>query len=156
MMTKQSKIFSFGKIAYYGTRKLNAVELELELKHENNGKTILSICGNVWNAKHTDIVMGGQCLDTLNEFECLKNNETFKCLYRLWKLYHLNDLHAGTESQETLLENWEGRKHGDYDSDCKYLESKGLLYDNGYKYGSSWLYRPIPENDLNVIKSLLS
>ena len=67
-------------------------------------------------------------------------------------------MHAGTVKQEQALND--ARKVGvrlsSYDDSCKYLESIGLLEDDGYKYGSAWLYREIPEDDLKEIVSLLA
>lgn len=153
------KIFKFDKVAYTSKRRVNLPTIEMELTYKDNdtSKPILSICGELWNATHTNIVMGGQCLDNLNEFSSLKCNPLFKRLYRLWNLYHLNDMHAGTVKQEQALNNYRDQNQNRYcsqDEQCKYLESIGLLVDDGYKYGTSWLYRPIPDEDLKEIESL--
>lgn len=151
------KTFKFDKVAYTSKRRVNLPTIEMELEYKNNdtSKPILSICGCLWNATHTDIVIGGQCLDELNKFSSLKCNPLFKKLYRLWKLYHLNDMHAGTVKQEQALNNYcDPNRYYSYDEQCKYLESIGLLVDDGYKYGSSWLYWPIPDEDLKEIESL--
>ena len=81
------RTISFGKIAYYGNRKENEVEIELRLNEEN--KPVLSICGNIWNRIHSDILAGGQCLDTIAEY---KKTPLFKEIYVFWKKYHLNDI----------------------------------------------------------------
>ena len=91
----------------------------------------------------------------MNQIEDIRCNSLFQELYRLHSLYHLNSLHAGTVKQEDALHN-SGKYFNDYNDQCKYLESVGLLYDEDYKYGTAWLYREIPENDLNKIKSLLA
>lgn len=123
------------------------VELEIELTDDGN----FSVCGDVYRSKwrfgecERDYIMGGQCLDELAQYPSIKNNSKFKQVYEWWKKWHLNDLHAGTEKQEQALEdagmtNWANN----YTECCKYLESIGLLYDNGYKFGTSWLKREIP------------
>ena len=61
-------------------------------------------------------------------------------------------MHAGTIAQENCLEKC---KVHDYAEQCKFLEKNNLLYDNGYKYGSKWLFWEIPENDLKVIKEIM-
>lgn len=157
-MTTMSKTFTFPKVAYTSTRRVNLPTIEVELRDADSDKPKLSICGDLWNSSHTDIVMGGQCLDDLAQFDELFCNPLFKKLHRLWKTYHLNDLHPGTVKQEQALDDAEklGVKVSSYDDSCKYLESIGLLEDGGYKYGSAWLYREIPEDDLNLIKSLLA
>jgi len=205
------KYFDFGKIAFDSTRKINKVTVKVELK-EKDGKEVFSVSGDVWNSKGTDIVCGGQCLDSLVPY--LKGNKTFMQIYRLWKLYHLNDMHAwcehgdNTDASEKLKiyhlrYNEEGerlsriRDLGKFKSLIEvteeglknipsalyeprtYLGNKGVeektrgwvTYDRvfspeGYigkecpickaKYGHAWYYRPIPQEDLQVIKDLIS
>ena len=85
------KVFEFGKIDFEGRgRKCNAVTVEMEYREEGDKKRF-SVSANVWNAFHSDIVAGGQCLDEIAPF--YRNSPTFKEIYRLWKLYHLNDMH---------------------------------------------------------------
>lgn len=142
------KVISFGKIAYNENEKVNKVTIEIEL--EGDEKPVLSICGNIWNSKCTDTVCCGQCLDDL--LPHFKNNTKFKEIYRLWKLYHLNDMHAGTEAQEELLKKYNIYEYG---KACELLKKYNLYEDKGYCYGSAWLYRPIPENDLKKIIEII-
>ena len=109
---------------------------------------------DVWNSKRTDILMGGQCLDDL--FPYLKNNKLFLEIYRLWNLYHLNDLHAGTKKQEEFLKkhhikNWANK----YDETCEFLNKNNMLYDKGVKFGTTWHYWNIPKKDLEKIKKII-
>lgn len=151
-----TKTFNLGKIDYYGRgRKINPVTVEVTLK-EKDGKPCFSASATVYNQTKTDILACGQCLDSIAK---RTKNKQFMELYRLWKLYHLNDMHAGTIEQEKAIDDWESKgNHYDYTSACDYLKSVGL-YDaeyNGkpYKYGHAWLYWDIPEYDLKVIRAL--
>ena len=149
-MKKQT--IDFGKIDFNETgRKINLVEIEIELRTDN----VLSICGNVWNNLKTDIVSGGQNLDTLKPY--FKHNVLFKKLHRIWELYHLNDMQAGTPLQMAHLEtvhhkctdsNW-------YDWACLELEKVELLtttYKNKpYKFGSQWIKKEIPQDILEFL-----
>jgi hypothetical protein len=157
-MTTMSKTFTFPKVAYTSSRRVNLPTIEVELRDADTDKPKLSICGELWNSSHTDVVMGGQCLNDLARFDELFCNPLFRKLHRLWSMWHLNDLHPGTVKQEQALDNAEksGVKVCSYDDQCKYLESIGLLEDDGYQFGSAWLYREIPADDLNEIVSLLS
>lgn len=129
--------------------KPHRVEIEIELT--DDGK--FSVCGGVYRSKYNhyfqkcerDYIMCGQCLDELAQYPIIKNNSKLKQVYEWWKKWHLNDLHAGTEKQEQALED-AGMKNwaNEYSKCCDYLESIGLLYDNGYKFGTSWLKREIP------------
>jgi len=154
------KEFTFDKVAYKSSRRVNLPTVEMELRYKNDDmkKPVLSIRGNIWNETHTDVVMGGQCLDEMAKIDGLGCNPLFKKLYRLWKAHHLNDIHAGTIKQDQALND--ARKAGvrlsSYSDSCRHLESIGLLEDDGHKYGSAWLYRAIPEDDLKEIVSLLA
>lgn len=152
------KIFNFGKIDFNKTgRKSNAVEVRVELRNTPQGPEFIA-SGSIWNHKHTDIYCTGQCLDTIKNNlpdDSMQRLKLFNEIYMFWKLYHLNGMHAGTVKQEEMLK-LAGLSRADYTIRCQYLDSIGLLVDDGYKYGSSWLYREIPESDLNRIKRLLS
>lgn len=153
-----TKTFNIGKIDYYGRgRKINPVTVEVTLK-EKDGKHCFSASATVYNQTKTDILACGQCLDSIAK---RTKNEQFMELYRLWKLYHLNDMHAGTIEQEKAIDDWESKgNHYDYTGACDYLKSVGLyeVEYNGkpYKYGHAWLYWDIPEYDLKVIQALFN
>ena len=148
------KKFKFGAIDFEGTGVKDCqVEVTIELR-ETEGKPRFTASGDIWQPDHTDILCGGQCLDTIAEY--IKAPK-FKEIYRLWKLYHLNDMHAGTPKQEAAIEEWKAKGNQyDYDKVCEYLASINLLVDGDYQYGTAWLYEAIPDDDLNKIKELIS
>jgi len=59
---------------------------------------------------------GGQVVDDIKP-----TNNPQEELVELWKKYHLNDMHAGTEKQEEKLN--EKDNMGDYTKQCEYLKS---------------------------------
>ena len=144
------RTFNFGKIDYYRRgRKINLVEVKVEL----SDKGVFTASATVWNSKKTDCVCAGQCLDEIAKH--IKSDK-FKKIHRLWKQYHLNDMHAGTEKQETaLIEAGLTSFASDYRKCCNYLESIDLLVDDGYKFGTGWLKRDIPVEDIAEIERLL-
>ena len=160
------KKFDFGKIAYGSCdRRFNRVTVEVELSRDRFDRPVFSAMGFIWNARGTDCLVGGQCLDEIAKYRCkhgkvMQNIGTFNFLYMMWQKYHLNDMHSGTPEQEEAIKKWKeaGNKY-DYAEACKYLESIGLyeveyhgLEFNGmYKYGHGWLYQPIDPDDLNRI-----
>lgn len=93
----------FGLIDFYGDgkNKRNRVDVELELKETPNGEEF-SASANVWNSRHSDIICGGQCLDTLAPF--FKNNLLYIKILNFWEKYHLNGMHPECEHQHAL--NW--------------------------------------------------
>lgn len=210
------KKFQFGKVdGYNNGKKQCLVELEVELKEREEGKPVFSVCGDVWNARHTDIIQGGQCIDTVwgQYSKQLTNRTLYKEIMELWQKYHLNDTKAWCEHQnygddmqeKVTVYHLRGNEEYDrlskirelperyltvteeglknvpmalyepstlYSKDGKEQKSTGwITYDElyapegllgrecpecGAKYGHSWYYMPIPENDLNRIKQLLN
>lgn len=139
-----------GLIYVAGYKNRKRVYIIMELRHNTENLPVLSICGEVRGN------MWGQCLDSIKE--CRKgdkfNYNLFSKLYRLWKKYHLNDMHAGTARQEEYLRQTKDTHKYDYKVCCDMLRAKGILYDDGYQYGTSWLYRNIPNDTLEEIATL--
>ena len=147
------KTFNFGKIKYISNRRVNAVEITVELRNRGGEATFtvdrktgiktytgnvtpeyveLSICGTIWNATHTDCVCGGQCLDTIAMYRNqLSDPELFDTIYDYWKRYHLNGTHAGTPEQEAAVAEWkaEGNRYT-YPAACEMLKARGLYEVN--------------------------
>lgn len=91
------KIFDFGKFAIERPNvPTNRITVEMEYTEKKPGQKVLSICGTVWNSRRTDCIMGGQCLDEIAEYV---HTPEFLEIYRLWKLYHLNDMHPECKHQ---------------------------------------------------------
>ena len=140
----------FGKIDYNGTgRKVNDVEIEMELKDG-----VFRASGSIKNARGTDSLSGGQNIDEIADL--MKDNKDVQEIRDLWHKYHLNHMHAGTEKQEdALMKKFGNRNASDYGKHVEYLKSVGLYEDDGYKYGTGWLKREIPDNDKRRIISLI-
>ena len=85
------------------------------------------------------------------------NHELFNELMEIAKKYDSNNLHAGTRKQDECLKQFYPGFYGDYDFNtaCKVLEEHNLLIDRGFKYGSKWLFREIPDADLARISDLI-
>lgn len=158
------RIFEFGKIPYTSSNSSNRVKVKIALTYSKNDpeKPVFSAQGFIYD--RCTIISSGQNLDTIARY--IKNNSLFDKIYRLWNLYHLNDLHAGTPEQESALKqaviNHELNSYGanNYKESCDYLKQKNLYeisyQGKPYKYGHGWIYYPIPEHDLKSIKELFS
>ena len=86
------KVFDFGKHKVANPKiKNNKITVTIELKETEKGEEF-SACADVWDAHHTDIIMGGQCIDDLMLY--LKHNKTYKTILDLWQKYHLNGMNA--------------------------------------------------------------
>ena len=116
---------------------------------------------SVWLEEGGNFLCGGQAFDdVLATVPGLNNDAVYMKLYKLWKVYHLNDLHAGTMKQEGYLrayEQWYGVKldANNYDKACEVLKEAGLFEDEGVKYGHSWVKWEIPGEAVAEIKELL-
>lgn len=150
------RTISFGKIDWYDRgRKDCRVTGELRLTESDKGPCFAA-SAEVWNPHGTDIVCGGQCLEELVPFI---PDPAFREIVRLWRSYHLNDMHAGTHEQEAEVKRWlDGRRY-DYSAARDHLREVGLLTveHNGkpYTYGTGWLYEPIPADDLARIRDII-
>ena len=165
---KTEKTFNFGKIDYYGKgRKINSVTVTMSYRDG-----VLSVSGDIWNGKHTDIVCGGQCLDEIAKYI---HSSTFKKIHRLWKLYHLNDMRPYDEHQKAL--GWDKQAKEEVTvyrwrrafNSC-YTQARGqMVFDNceegligkpcpvcGYRYGSAWKREEIPDEDIKIIEELMN
>ena len=86
------RVYSFGKVAYNGKRKINEVTLEIELR-DWNGYPEFTACANVWNNVHSDVVAYEQIIDDLyNEFALCRNSILYKTIMKLWEKYHCQDI----------------------------------------------------------------
>lgn len=151
-------IIEFGKIDYHNRgKKINLVTIEMELKETDKGP-VFTASANVWNSEGSDIDMGGQCLQEIyDEFkDQIDKPDLFNIILLIHKDYHLNNMHEGTAAQESVIRQNElnGWKYN-YTGARTILKAKGLLKDNGYEYGTAWLYEPIPEKTLEVIKKII-
>lgn len=156
------RVINFGKIDYNNNgRRDNAAKIIIEYRTIKEGKKELSICGEVWNRLGTDIISGGQNLDDMLPF--FKDNEEFKTIYRLWKLYHLNGTRPECEHQRAngwnktalveVVTNKQAKKTLGWTTQEEHPD--GILSRPcevcGYKYGTAWKHHQIPEEDEKII-----
>jgi len=109
----------------------------------------LSICGSMRGCC-------GQIQDQLKTMKFKQLNiteEELNRLLKIWDEWHLNDMKPGTIRQEKRIkEKAIQNKPQDFYLHCRQLlEKENLLIDNGYEYGSQWLFAPLPDD---VIKFL--
>ena len=83
---------------------------------------------------------------------------TQKKIIDFWNTYHLNSMRAGTKRQMEALDKIKDRLErkkicGYYrwELESRYLRFIGLLEDRGYKFGTDWLFRPYPKEELEQI-----
>jgi len=124
--------------------------------------TNLSITGSLFysngSKKNPDFITFGQINTALREIQkdvqWIFPTRLNKVL-EIWDEYHLNDLQAGTKRQTELLKILEAEKLK-YDEKLKILKKNGLEVDQGYKYGSEWLAKRIPEKILEELEEILT
>ena len=74
-------------------------------------------------------------LDKITDYAEGWSRELHQSLKLLWRDWHLNDMCAGCDHQIVVGESISERLHNTLP--CP---------ETGYRYGSEWLYRPVPEN----------
>lgn len=86
-------------------------------------------------------------------------------LLEVWDRWHLNDLKAGTEAQESFIRVWKQSTRYDYTEACNALASVDLYVaehpeqmlwgvGRGYRYGTSWLKEDVPSQVIEFLFSL--
>lgn len=136
------------------TNNNQKVKIVAELRNDEHGRRELSIVGEINTQTY------GQCYDSIREL--VENhgsghrdkNEILKLL-DIWDRWHLNAMRAGTPRQAAIIRPWLKRNpNKDYTEQCDYLYRHGLLIENGYKYGTAWLYEPLPDDVITFISGL--
>lgn len=139
-----NRIIANGKHYIVSNRRvLKNTYIDFSLCESKNGpvfKACGAIHGHSW----------GQNLDSIAKK--YPNDKKAREIVKVWRKYHLNDMQAGTPAQMEYLKQFK-KDRLDYTQQCQKLEQVGLLIDNGYKYGSSWLYKSIPDDVIELIKS---
>jgi len=125
-------------------KEQNKVVAELELEQKGKG-LVFSMSGDYKNS-------GGQCFDSVKP-----SNKYQKQLLNFWKKHHLNDMHAGTKTQEEALKKL--KDFESYEQSTEYLKQIGLYEvtlrnGNTYKYGHGWLYRELPKDVKTHLKGI--
>lgn len=163
------KIISFGKVDYEARgRKVNEVTIEITLE---DGR--LSMRGSIWDARHYDILSGGNYDDIAALFPY---DAKVQRMVEVWKRWHLNHMHAGCEHQRA--EGWNkrpidpskplnvygrhfpGQRHDSWNMlVCVRPDEHpdGLLTKPcpacGYKYGTAWLREELPAEIIREVES---
>jgi len=160
------KEFDFGKIDYQGIgKKVNTVIVEVELYEKEcknfatNEKELMWVfsasCG-IWNGRKTDIIAGGQILESLKAY--LKNPLLYTII-TFWERWNLNDMKCGSKRQCDEIEVFRKLTNiGNiwaYEQECNYLKSIGLYEDGVFKWGNGYWCEKIPTEVVEKIKRLL-
>lgn len=127
------KTIELGKVDGYGNgRRSCAAEVTVCLEETPRGER-LAIQGAIWNSTQTDILSGGQNVDTMVR---LVRTPKMARIAEVWRRWHLNDMRAGCAHQR-------GQAHevGDLCESC------------GYRYGHSWLYEELPADIVAEVES---
>jgi len=154
-MRELNEVIVLGKVAYTNPKyRNNLVDIQVKLTEKPKG-LVFTMSGNVWDSMKTDIVSGGRmCYELPTLFP---GNPGLKRLVRIWEEWHLNDLNAGTARQELALKERVNKpKSHSYTEDCEYLKSIDLHIDNGYAYGTAWLFQEIPNDIVEEIHNIVN
>ena len=137
------KVINMGYCKTLGDSRRRKAVVTVELRQKPQGLS-LSICGEIKG------LACGQCYEEMKKY-AVEKRQNFDEIIEVWEKYHLNDMRAGTPKQEKAVKEYCKKRSYNYNDVRKYLESKNLLVDDGYKYGSAWLFEDIPESVLDKI-----
>lgn len=138
------------------------VYITLEIRNENrerftvdhksiSGYKVLSISGHAQYRPHQDYNYCGQIQNTVRQ-----NLDNFRKLYipkkkilqilNIWDMWHLNDLQAGCVHM--------GKPKKGLEWDTKEWERLTLQCPKGYKYGTAWLIKELPQRIIETVNKL--
>lgn len=137
------KVINMGYCKKLGDSRRRKATVTVELRQKPQGLA-LSITGEVKGLAY------GQCWEDMKEL-AVEKRSNFDEIIEVWEKYHLNDMRTGTPKQRSAVDDYCKEHRYDYNAICDYLKEKGLYEDNGYRYGSSWLFEEIPETVLDKI-----
>lgn len=141
----------YGSLTIKFTYKPTKGFRSIDLKKRRTPLLTLSITGTVRDQRGAE--WSGQCTDVVRKVWGAYPEVVELC--DLWDRWHLNDLRAGSRKQSDALRGKKNRtKHDHYTWACNYLKRKGLLTDQGYRYGNAWLFEEIPATVVARIKTL--
>lgn len=153
----------FAKLGKYFRKSTRCLQFEISLTEKNvirydtlqaDNIPVLSICASPRKGRY-----GDQCIEQIVELYRDRVPEielaSFDRLVRIWREYHLNDLTAGTQVQELALKEWKKQNKYDYSAARAYLKEIGLEDDRGFIYGTQWLARSIPQEDVAFLEELI-
>lgn len=100
------KKMSFGKVdGYHIGRKTCEVVLEFGYREFKDQEPYFSVCAEMWNNLHTDIIRGGQCVYELaEEFESLRNNKDYALIAVMWKRHHLKPISLIPDEDRAIID----------------------------------------------------
>lgn len=148
------------KLVAPGKTQFGTLFLEIKYSQED-GKDRLSITGVEGPMKNGNCK--GSCGQTLNALYNLNTlfdgwtKDKVKKLGKVWKKWHLNDMRAGCVHQREL--GWKPLPY-------KFDPEKGRASvdpddpvgkpcpECGYKYGTQWLWEPVPEKVVKFLEGL--
>jgi len=149
------KTVYLGTILEYNNKR---AKVHCSIKYENGKLSISGVVGAKKNGNATG--SSGQMYDSI-----LENMENFNFapewdkikafqFVEYWKEWHLNDMTAGTPKPEAFIKESEKTNKYDYTLACEALKKANLYDDNGYKYGTAWLSKEIPDNVIKFLDGL--
>lgn len=153
MKTLEERIIKQGKL-FLGKKDRGECYITWELRNTDKGPEF-SAQAEHWLPSKRDCQQCGQCVEEIAGW--FPDNTKAQRILSVWREYHLNGMNAGTPKQTEAIKEFfatvTSYPENDYTHQCAHLESKGLLVDDGYRYGTAWLYRPIPQYVINEILS---
>lgn len=126
----------------------NKVVADIEIKNKKENQPVFTMSGDYGGG-------GGQIFDHVKP-----RTEAQKELIKLWNENHLNDMNAGCQHQRALMPDIKKEKgekffYADNYKKVVELEEFKECSECGYKYGSAWVYEPLPDGFKDTLLKLI-
>lgn len=113
------------------------------------GAPTLSISGEVVAPGGVVVIIAGQCRDMIGEIVYPEVGFLDELAW-VWERWHLNDMRAGCAHQSVV---WETDVYG---FPRPSLDLTLPCPTSGYRYGSAWLYEPLPNDVLRLVQRVMT
>jgi len=156
------KRFTTGEILIGRDDEDSRIYVKIELEHSDKPRrtTELEDVKEAWEISFTGTIKtkgmrdggGGQIQDSLADVQTGIGSEAADELSQLWKKNHLNSLNSGTEAQSAKVREILAASGERYDFGKL---SPQIEDDRGYRYGSGWLHKEVPIEDIDRALEIL-
>lgn len=124
----------------------------------NEVKRTLSIIGVVSPKRNGNASSCGQLNPVdVNALHSQLSPEELTKLNNIWERWHLNNMNAGVEVQETCIRDYREQYPNwkyEFSKACNILKDANLYEVDGYKYGYKWIHEEVPEVILEWLDAL--
>lgn len=141
---RPERIIGSGQTVTHGVVPAGSLEVSIV------GSTYVATRSGSRDRRYRDMVSGGQNVDDIRAV----GTPAALRIADLWDRWHLNGLRAACVHQDAAAREIAARLPGYSNDRARWAEYSALPCPEGYRYGSAWLYEPIPDAVLAELRTL--